>query len=266
MRSKGKRVKKKEYAKKNSKKTNKSKKIILIILQTIFITIMIVSAIKIYFWWQENKQNKNILDKISEKVTIDNTQGNDNNKYKVDFNSLKQTNNDTIAWLKVNGTQIEYPIVKYSNNDYYLNHSFDKSKNSAGWTFMDFKNVMDGTDKNIVIYGHNRKDGSMFGTLKNILNEDWYNNEDNKNVVFITENENCIYEVFSVYTIEKEDYYITTSFKNDEEYTKFLDKIKSRSIKDFGVEVTSEDQILTLSTCADNNKFRVVLHAKKVGR
>lgn len=177
---------------------------------------------------------------------------------------MKQTNSDTIAWLKVNGTNIEYPVVKTKNNDYYMTHSFDKSYNSAGWVFMDYKDKFDGSDNNMVIYAHNRRDGSMFGTLKNILTEDWQNNESNYIIPFITENEEAEYQVFSVYKIEKEDYYITTNFGDDNEFQKFIDKIRTRSVKDFGIDVTIDDHILTLSTCADNNKYRIVLHAKKI--
>lgn len=129
---------------------------------------------------------------------------------------------------------------------------------------MDYKNKCDNTDKNIVIYGHNRRDGGMFGTLKNILTDEWQNNKDNFVIPFITENEKSEYQVFSIYRIEKEEYYITTNFNTDKEYISFLDEIKSRSIKHFGIDVTSDDNILTLSTCANDNNYRVVLHAKKI--
>lgn len=245
------------------KKDKKSRKILVTIILLFFISMMIFSGIKILNWIKENKQNKDIIEDIAESVTIDEELDNID-KYNVDFESLKRTNSDIIAWIKVNGTDIEYPVVKTTNNDYYMNHSFDKSYNGAGWVFMDYKDKFDGTDKNMVIYAHNRRDGSMFGTLKNILTEEWQNNEENYIIPFITENEKAEYQVFSVYRIEKEDYYITTNFGSDTEFQKFIDKIKSRSVKDFGVEVSIEDQILTLSTCADNNKYRVVLHAKKI--
>ena len=135
--------------------------------------------------------------------------------------------------------------------------------NIAGWIFADFNNKVDGTDKNLVIYGHDTKDGSMFGTLKNILTDEWLNNEENRDIIFITENEEIHYEVFSVYKIEAEDYYIQTSFKTGE-FQKFVDTLKQRSIKDFEIDVSEDDQILTLSTCANNNQYRVVLHAKQV--
>ena len=145
-----------------------------------------------------------------------------------------------------------------------MNHSFYKSKNSAGWLFADYKNKLDGSDKNIVVYGHNRTDGSMFGTLKNILNKEWYDNTDNMDIVYMDIRGKHIYKVFSIYKIENEDYYITIQFNNDSEYKKFLTTIKSRSIKDFNVEISETDSILTLSTCANNNKYRVVLHAKRI--
>ena len=241
----------------------KIKNIINQILLFIFISIMIFTGIKILNWLKENKDSNNIIEDIQDSISID-----DNidtvDKYNVDFDSLKQKNSDTIAWLKVNGTSIEYPIIKTTNNDFYMTHSFDKSYNSAGWVFMDYKDKFDGTDNNMVIYGHNRRDGSMFGTLKNILTEKWQNNTDNFIIPLITENEKSEYRVFSVYRIEKEDYYITTNFGTDNEFQKFIDKIKSRSVKNFDVDVNTEDHILTLSTCADNNKYRVVLHAKKI--
>ena len=134
----------------------------------------------------------------------------------------------------------------------------------AGWIFADYRNKFDGTDKNIVVYGHNRKDRSMFGSLRNVLNSGWYNDEKNHDIIFITQNQNCIYKVFSVYQIEKESYYIKTEFSSNSEFEKFLKTIKSRSIKNFETNVSRKDSILTLSTCAGNDNDRIVLHAKKV--
>ena len=127
-----------------------------------------------------------------------------------------------------------------------------------------YKNKFDNTDKNIVIYGHNMRDGSMFGSLKNILNSDWYDNEENTDITLCTENEKSIYKVFSIYKIESEDYYIKTEFSNENEFEKFIKTLKKRSIKNFNIDISKEDSILTLSTCANNNKYRVVLHSKKI--
>lgn len=233
-------------------------KVFRILILAICCFTMIYSGIKIIKWYKENKQNKAIMNDILNNVEIK------QNKTKVDFNKLKEQNKDTVAWLKVEGTDINYPVVKGTNNDYYLYHSFDNEYNSAGWIFADYKNKFDGTDKHIVIFGHNRKDGSMFGTLKNVLKEDWCLNQSNRIISLITEEGTKKYEVFSVYKIANEDYYIQTNFRNNEEFSEFVKTIKTRSIYDFKQGITQEDEVLTLSTCGQTSKDRVVLHAKKI--
>jgi len=217
------------------KKNKKYKKAILnLILYIILLSILIYSGIKIFKWYKDKTNNNKIAEQIKSTVIVEEENGD------------------------------EYPVVKGTNNSFYLNHCFDKSNNSAGWIFADYRNKFDNTDKNIVIYGHNIRDGSMFGSMLNILNAKWYENEENTNITLYTENEKCMYKVFSVYKIENEDYYIKTEFKNDNEFEDFIKTLKKRSIKDFNVDVSKDDNILTLSTCANNNKYRVVLHAKKV--
>ncbi len=235
-----------------------NKKIIFIVIQIIFIVLLILSIYNIYKWYTDNKKTKTIVNDITKSVTID-----ENNKTRIDFTSLKEKNSDVIAYLKVNGTDIYYPVVKSNNNEYYLNHSFDKTISGAGWIFTDYRNKNDGSDKNLIIYGHNRRDGSMFGTLKNILNKEWYENKENKYITLNKEDKDVMYEVFSVYQIEEEDYYIKTEFRDDEFYS-FINKLKQRSINDFNTEITEKDSILTLSTCANDNHYRVILHAKKI--
>ena len=244
------------------KRENKRKLLLLRILTLIFLLILIYSIVNITQWIKNNSKNKEILNSISQTVeVVKNSE--DEEKYKIDFEELKKKNPDTVAWLKVENTNIKFPVVQAKDNSYYLTHNFNKEYNTAGWIFADYKNKLDTTDKNIVIYGHNMRDNSMFGSLKDVIKEEWYNNEENKYITFITENDYQVYQVFSVYQIEKEDYYIQTKFKDDE-FSKFVDTIKQRSKKDFAVEVSNEDTILTLSTCANNNKYRVVLHSVRV--
>lgn len=250
------------------KKNKKYKEVIFnLIVYMILLFILIYSGIKIYKWYKDKTSNKEIVEQIKETVAVED-ENEDKNEYKeeytIDFNKLKEQNKETVAWIKVNNTNIEYPVVKADNNNFYLNHSFDKSENLAGWIFADYRNKFDNTDKNIIIYGHNMRDGSMFGSLKNILNSDWYENEENTNITLYTENEKCIYKVFSIYKIESEDYYIKTEFSNDNEFEQFVNTIRNRSIKKFDIDVSKEDNILTLSTCANNNRYRIVLHAKKM--
>ena len=240
----------------------KNKKIVILsIIRIIFLITLLVSVIYIVKWYIDSKQNEKLEEKILETVIVESD--NTGEEYKIDFKKLKKVNNQVVGWLKINGTEVEYAVVQAQDNNYYLKRNLDKKYNVGGWIFADYKNKLDGTDKNIVIYGHNMKDNSMFGSLKNILNEEWYNNEENYVIDFVTENEEQKYQVFSIYKIENEDYYIDTEFKKNE-FAKFIETLKNRSIKDFNIDVSSEDSILTLSTCADNNKYRVVLHAKKI--
>ena len=230
------------------KKNKRYKKVILnIIIYMILIFVLIYSGIKIFKWYKDKTNNNKIAEQIKSTVIVEDKNEDENKEeYTVDFNKLKEQNNETVAWIKVNNTNVEYPVVRATNNSFYLNHSFDKSKNSAGWIFADYKNKFDNTDKNIVIYGHNMRDDSMFGSLKNILNSDWYNNEENTNIALYTENEKYIYKVFSIYKIESEDYYIKTEFSNDNEFEKFIKTLKKRSIKNFNIDISKEDSILTL--------------------
>ena len=185
------------------------KKFLLIMLELLFIALIIYSAYQIYKWYTENKKTSEILNNISRSVTVDK-----DNKPIIDFKTLQEENSDMVAYLKVNGTDINYHVVKAKDNEFYLSHSFDKSISGAGWIYADYRNKLDGTDKNLIIYGHNRRDGSMFGTLKNILNKEWYENKDNLKISLNTENGEQMYEVFSIYQIEEEDYYIQTTFKD----------------------------------------------------
>lgn len=250
---------------KESKNQNKSKIIAFILLIT-FICLLIFSSIKVVKYIKDSKKNEEIIDEISKSITINDTIEDtidDEGKYNIDFKTLKEKNSDTIGFLKVNGTDVDSIVVKGKDNSYYLSHNFEKEYNSAGWIFADYRNNLDGTDKNIIIYGHNMRNNTMFGTLKNILNSDWQENEGNRKITFITEEESAIYDVFSVYQIEAEDYYMKTDFKTGE-FKKYIDSMKSRSIYNFNVNISEDDSILTLSTCGNNNKYRVILHAKKV--
>ena len=183
-----------------------------------------------------------------------------NKHIEIDFDDLQEKNNDAVAYIRVPGTKIDYVVLEGRDNDYYLDHDFDKKYNVAGWVFADYRTRFDESDKNIVIYGHNMKDGSMFGTLKNVLTESWQSKEDNRVITLVTQNREYKYEVFSTYTIDAESYYITTDFSNLS-YIDFLNTLKNRSTYNYDIELNENDKILTLSSCSGSEK-RIVLHAK----
>lgn len=240
---------------------------VIITLSIIFLTCVIYSSYQIITWKQHVDENEKIQENIEDKIIViepEPEKKEQEPEYQIDFKALKDTNSDTIAYIKVNNTNIDYIVVKGSDNSYYLKHNFKKKWNVAGWIFADYRNKFDESDKNIIIYGHNIKDGSMFGTLKKILNKDWYENADNHKIVLVTEYGTYYYQVFSTYSIKPEDYYINTEFKNNNEFDKFVNKLKTRSIYDYKTEVFKEDKILTLSSCIGDGTKRVVLHAKLI--
>ena len=258
-------------------KDNKKKLTILLIIRIILIIIIIYCLIYIFRWFMENQKNSKILDEITSETIIDTitvelpisdedgeTDPIKITTYELDFDKLLPINNSTVGWLTVLNTSIDYPVVQAQDNTYYLTHSFDKTQNSAGWVFADYRNKFDGTDKNIIMYGHNRMDSSMFATLNTTQKDWWYNNASNRYITFTTPTATCIYEVFSTYTIKAENYYIQTDFESDSHYLEFLNSLKSRSVHDFNVSLDASDSILTLSTCDATGRSRVVLHAKKI--
>ena len=182
----------------------------------------------------------------------------------VNFDSLLQKNNETVAWIKVEGTKINYPIVQTTNNDFYLNHDFQKNSNNAGWIFSDYRNDFTNLKKNSIIYGHNMNNKTMFGSLPDaVLNSSWQNNSNNHFIKISTTTANSVWKIFSIYTITPEIYYLKTVF-SDEEFQEFINTIKNRSIYNFNTDITTNDKILTLSTCDNTGQKRVVVHAKLV--
>ena len=130
---------------------------------------------------------------------------------------------------------------------------------------MNNSNNKDLTSKNNILYAHRRLDKTMFGSLSKVLKEDWYTNKDNHIIRLSTEKENTLWQIFSVYKIVEESYYITTDFASDSEYQEFLDTIKGRSLYDFNTTLTTDDKVLTLSTCYSDTE-RTVVHAKLIKR
>ena len=182
----------------------------------------------------------------------------------VDFTELLKENSDTVGWIIVHDTNINYPVVQTNDNDYYLNHAYDKTSNSAGWVYADFRDNFNVFSKNMVIYGHGRKDKIMFGSLTRALDKKWYTKQENQIIQLSTLKYNTMWQIFSIYTIPAESYYITTDFESNSEYAAFLGEMLNRSIYNFNVNLSTDDKILTLSTCYNDNGIRLVVQAKLV--
>ena len=238
------------------------KKINTIFFIILLLFLQIYSFYKIVIWNIENKKSKTIIEEIKKDEKLYNNKS--ANEIDINIKKLKKLNTDTVAWLKINNTNIDYPVLKSKNNQYYLNHDFDKKENNSGWIFADYRNKFNGEDRNIIIYGHNRRDKSMFGTLKNTLSDSWYDEKENLYITLIEKDNADKYLVFSVYYEKANEYGIQTSFKNDMKYYEFLKNIKYKSIKNFNIELKKSDKILILCTCGNNNKYRIMIHAVKI--
>ncbi len=176
--------------------------------------------------------------------------------------SLLSINPETVGWIKINNTNIDYPVVQTNNNKYYLKHNYNLEDDHSGWVFMDYRNDSQDLSKNTIIYAHNRfSNGVMFGTLDKVLNDNWNSKKVNLTFKFDTLYNEMNWEIFSVYKIEATSDYLQVRFSSDEEWNDFINMITTRSIKDFGITVGPNDKIITLSTCATEKDSRLVVHA-----
>ena len=273
------------------KMNNKIKKIKLkwknIILILIFLILFITLNISIYNiikWKLDSKKTNEEINTIQENTNIEEVQDNKGteiikqaekipkenpywdyikmNMIDINFDNLKKINSDVVGWIKVNGTNINYPFVQSKDNKYYLTHSFNKSYNNAGWVFLDYRNN-NINNRNTIIYAHGRTDKTMFGTLRKVLNNGWINNTNNYVIKISTEKENSLWQIFSIYHIPTTNDYLQTEFKDEREYQRFLNILKNRSNHNFNTSITSNDTILTLSTCY-NDSEKMVVHAKLI--
>ena len=182
----------------------------------------------------------------------------------VDFGELLSKNSDTVGWIKVNNTNVNYPVVQTSDNAYYLKHDFNKKSNRSGWVYADYRDDFKYFGNNSIIYAHNTRTDTMFSTLTWCLKDSWYTNVDNHYIKVSTPTSNTVWKIFSIYMIKTEVYYLKTYFETEEEHQKFVDTIKGRSIYNFNEDISTEDKILTLSTCNNDGTKRIVIHAKMI--
>lgn len=259
--------------------------LLLILLLLVFFSMFIFSFSKIIIWNIENKKIDIQVNEVQENSTVEEIKDNsntiiinkpekidENNPYwdyikmdliNVDFHKLKEQNKDTKGWIQVNGTNINYPFVQASDNNYYLKRSFNKKYNSAGWVFLDYRNNLESINKNTIIYAHGRFDGTMFGSLKNIFSSGWLKNTNNYIIKLSTEYENTLWQVFSTYIIPTTSDYLQIDFSNNQEFLDFANMLLNRSQHDFQTSINENDNILTLSTCYNDDE-KVVLHAKLI--
>lgn len=192
-----------------------------------------------------------------------------NSEYNMEFERMKSKlealhvqNSDIVGFMYAEGTKISYPVTQYTDNEFYLDHSFDKKTLKSGTIFMDYRNLRSiGKNKNIVIYGHNMSNGSMLGGVtKFYKNESFFNNTP---IIFYAFDGIYTFEVFSIYRTTADYQYFKTEFNSKEEFLNFAAEMKGNSIYQKDVTFDDDDIILTLSTCTNTTQLgRYALHAK----
>lgn len=185
--------------------------------------------------------------------------------FRVDFDKLFSINKETVGWIRFkNPSIISYPIVHTSNNDKYLKTTFEGKKNSAGTIFIDSINRGDFTDRNTFIYGHNMKNGTMFGQLRKYKTRAFYE-ENPYFYIYTPDGKEYKYQIFSVTIVEDSSDSYKRTYASDEEFEAYLKKIQKRSRYNTGVEVNKDSRIISLSTCTNVTPTqRLLIHAVKI--
>ena len=224
-------------------------KILRTIINIVLISIIAVCAYKIYDKSAEYKKS----DKSYEQIRLEKENENNNNL----FNKYE----DYRGWIKINNTNINYPIVQGKDNSFYLDKDINKNYLSSGSIFMNYLN--NGfNDENTILFGHHMRNKTMFAQLEKYKEKEFFQN-DNDIKIEVENDKVLTYKVFSVYVTDANDNYIKTNFDNKSEYKEFLDKIKNKSIYKSDINVDENDKIITLSTCSyEFNDARMVVHGK----
>ena len=248
---------------------------ILTIVLIVAICIFCYAAFNLYHIYTEYKKGTDEYNSISEMAVterdpdqveeIDQPDEQPVAPVSIDFDSLRSINEDVIGWIYVEALDgVSYPVVKGTDNDQYLHLTYEKNYNFAGTIFIDYENKADFSDCNTLVYGHNMKNGTMFGQLKNFSKDDSAYNKSKYFWIFTPE-KTYRYEIISAYTtaVNSDTY---TLFKGPgQEFVDYMNKIVSYSdVKTTPGELGVDDKIVTLSTCTGNESTRYVVQGKRV--
>ena len=182
----------------------------------------------------------------------------------VDLTKLIQKNPDTAGWVQITGTNIDYPFVQTKNNDFYHNHSFDKSYNPAGWVFLDSENSKNLTSEHSILYLHGKIEGTEFEPARSMISSSsWLNHPEQFVMRTSTNYSNEIWQIFSIYKIPTTQDYLVIDFESPAEKMALVEKLKGRSVYNFEVPFSETDRMLTFSIRYDD-EYIVAVHGKLV--
>ncbi len=249
------------------------RKYIKYLLLVVFAGIFLFSAYKLWSIFSEYRASENYYSGMQSSFVVekDNTQGGTSQQtsgttelpntapVEIDFDALKAVNDDVVGWLYCEDTVINYPIVQGDDNAYYLHRLLDGSYNSGGTLFLDYRNAGGFLDGNAVVYGHNMKDGSMFGSFMKYKEESYY--DEHPVMYLLTPEADYRIELFSGYVTDYKSEAYTKTFESDEEIIEFIENSRVDSTFESDVEPSIDDMFITLSTCSyefDNARYVLV--------
>ena len=247
------------------------KKAIFIIVFILLISLIVISSYFIYKQLREENEQESIFNELNEIIQIDseklvkiNSEANED----INIDELYQINNDLIGWIKINDTDINYPVMQNKNQpEYYLRRNFYKNYSSYGTPFLAYECNLK-TSENLIIYGHHMQNKKMFGELENYKNKEFYNNH--KEIIFYTLYNIQKYEIFAVFktTLYKNDtfkYYQNIELNIEEDYLNFINKCCSKSLYNTNIKPNYKDKLITLSTCEySEENSRLVVIARQI--
>jgi len=243
----------------------------------ILFTLLILTTISVITYFRDYKNTEKTLNRIKENVKIVNVvddefteiiEPNSNiskfalywNYIKLgliepDFIELSKVNPELIGWISIKGTNIDYPVAKHSDNDFYKSHTFDTSQSRFGAVYLDTFNDLSEIQKNTVIYSNKNNIGLLFDNLKVLNSASWQEDDDNYVIRFATKNYTTLWQIVSVYKTKDK---VQTAFSSDEKYAEYLQSILDKSIFDFKTTLISTDNIITLTTNSEHKNTVVV--------
>lgn len=225
--------------------------------------LIVIFAVSTYFFVSNQIESREQQEIFNDIVSVVETESNDNDDKLNGYMELKSQNADFIGWIKIDDTNINYPVMQSRTPNFYLRKNFNKEYSYYGTPYI---SELCNTEKsdNLIIYAHNMKNHQMFGDLEKYKSKDFYNSH--RYIQFDTLNSKGTYEIISVLktTADDFDYQNYTDFTDEEQFNTFIDKCKSLSLYDTETNAAYGDRLITLSTCEYSRKDgRLVVIAKQ---
>ena len=244
-------------SKKNKRKIDKRFKIALLFF---LIAAILISGFNAYMIIQSAKEYDKGTDTYNDIQQIAIKENTVEDK-RIDFDSLKQVNNDIVGWITLNDTVIDYPVVKGEDNEYYLHHLYTGEWNSLGTLFVDFRNRELFTDQITAIYGHSMLNGSMFFILERYKRQSFY--EEHKEIIFETPEKTYVLKPLAGKVVDAKIPFLQFNFDSEDEYASFINEmIRTSSFKSEASFEGKDKTVMLIKCSADCEDARYILLCK----